>query len=93
MKISPDGKKYLSQVLEKSKVKTLRFYGIQGCCSINLGIVLEDAHPTDEVLTIDGIPLAIDPLVKNELEKVTIHAEEENGEIGLLLIGYVPHCC
>lgn len=90
MDISAEGKNYLQQVIEDSEVKTLRFFGIPGCCSVNLGVGLEEAKSEDEILAIDGIEIAIDPLVKNQLEGVTIHAEEENGEIGLLLVGYTP---
>jgi len=90
MDISAEGKNYLQQVIADSEVKTLRFFGIPGCCSVNLGVSLEVAKPDDEILTIEGIEIAIDPLIKNQLEGVTIHAEEENGEIGLLLAGYTP---
>lgn len=90
MDISAEGKNYLLQVINDSEVKTLRFYGIPGCCSVNLGVGLEEAKSTDEVFTIEGIQVAVDPLIKEQLEGVTIHAEEENGEIGLLLAGYNP---
>ncbi|HWI46873.1 MAG TPA: Fe-S cluster assembly protein HesB [Rummeliibacillus sp.] len=93
MEISTEGKKYLTQVIEDSEVKTLRFYGIPGCCSVNLGVGLEEAQLNDEVVIIDGIKVAIDPIVKALLEGVTIHAEEENGEMGLLLVGYTPTSC
>lgn len=93
MEISTEGKNYLKQVIEDSEVKTLRFYGIPGCCSVNLGVGLEEAQLNDEVVIIDGIKVAIDPTVKAQLEGVTIHAEEENGEMGLLLVGYTPTSC
>lgn len=90
MDISAEGKNYLMQVIEDSEVKTLRFYGIPGCCSMNLGVGLEEAKLEDEVVTLEGIEIAIDPLIKDQLEGVTIHAQEEDGEIGLLLAGYTP---
>lgn len=93
MDISNEGKAYLMQVIEESDIKTLRFYGIEGCCNINLGVGLEEAKPTDLVSIIEGIQVAIDPLVKEHLEDVTIHAEEQDGEIGLLLVGYTPQSC
>ncbi|MGX2962097.1 Fe-S cluster assembly protein HesB (plasmid) [Peribacillus sp. JNUCC 23] len=93
MDISTEGKNYLEQVLSESDVKTLRFYGIPGCCSVNLGVGLEEAKENDEIVTIEGIQVAIDPIVKSQLDGVTIHAEEENGEIGLLLAGYTPTSC
>lgn len=93
MDISAEGKKYLKQAIEKSEVKTLRFFGIPGCCNVNLGVALEDAQINDEIIKIDEITVAIDPSVKSLVEDVTIHAEEENGEMGLLLVGYTPTSC
>ncbi|BDH63577.1 Fe-S cluster assembly protein HesB [Ureibacillus massiliensis 4400831 = CIP 108448 = CCUG 49529] len=93
MKISPEGKNYLVQVLADSEVKTLRFYGIAGCCGVNLGVDLKAAEENDTVETIEEIEVAIDPSIAPQLTDVTIHAEEENGEIGLVLIGYNPTSC
>lgn len=93
MEFSLDGKNYLTQVMEVSEAKTLRFYGISGCCGVNLGVGLDEAQKTDEILTIDGLIVAIDPQVKDQLTGVTIHAEEENGEMGLVLLGYQQKSC
>lgn len=93
MKISPEGKKYLEQVLADSEVKTLRFFGIAGCCGVNLGVNLEAPTENDAVETIEGIEVAIHPDIAPQLTDVTIHAEEENGELGLVLLGYSPTSC
>lgn len=93
MKISSEGKNYLNQVLEDADVKTLRFFGVQGCCGMNLSVALDAAQETDTVQTIEGINIAIDSSIESQLTDVTIHAEEENGEIGLVLIGYTPTSC
>lgn len=93
MDVSLDGKNYLTQVIEASEAKTLRFYGISGCCGVNLGVGLDEAHESDEIITIEGLTVAIDPQVKSQLAGVTIHAEEENGEMGLVLLGYNQKSC
>lgn len=93
MKISPEGKDYLQQVLADSEVKTLRFFGIEGCCGVNLGVGLEAPTENDTVQTIEGIEVAISPDIAPQLTDVTIHAEEENGELGLVLLGYSPTSC
>ncbi|MEK3797120.1 Fe-S cluster assembly protein HesB [Peribacillus sp. FSL H8-0477] len=93
MDVSLDGKNYLTLVIEASEAKTLRFYGISGCCGVNFGVGLDEAHESDEIITIDGLTVAIDPQVKSQLAGVTIHAEEENGEIGLVLLGYQQKSC
>lgn len=58
MDISLDGKNYLTKVMEESEAKTLRFYGIAGCCGVNLGVGLAKAQETDELVTIKGIRIA-----------------------------------
>lgn len=93
MKMSPEGKNYLEQVLADSKVKTLRFFGIAGCCGVNLGVGLEAPVAEDAIQTIEGIEVAIHPDIASQLTDVTIHAEEENGELGLVLVGYSPTSC
>ncbi|TSI05751.1 Fe-S cluster assembly protein HesB [Lysinibacillus sp. BW-2-10] len=93
MKISVEGKNYLDQVLAEAEVKTLRFFGVQGCCGMNLSVALDPAQETDTVQTIDGIDVAIEPSIAPQLTDVTIHAEEENGEFGLVLLGYTPTSC
>lgn len=93
MKMSPEGKNYLEQVLADSEVKTLRFFGIEGCCGVNLGVGLEAPTESDTVQTIEGIEVAIAPNIAPQLTDVTIHAEEENGELGLVLLGYSPTSC
>lgn len=93
MKMSPEGKNYLEQVLADSEVKTLRFFGIAGCCGVNLDVGLEAPVAEDAIQTIEGIEVAIHPDIASQLTDVTIHAEEENGELGLVLVGYSPTSC
>lgn len=93
MKMSPEGKIYLEQVLADSEVKTLRFFGIAGCCGVNLGVGLEAPAAEDAIQIIEGIEIAIHPDIAPQLTDVTIHAEEENGELGLVLVGYSPTSC
>ena len=88
MDFSSDEKNYLTQVIEASEGKTLRYYGVSGCCGVNLGVGLDEAQEIDEVITIEGLKVAIEPQVKAQLTGVTIHAEEENREMGLVLLGY-----
>lgn len=93
MKISSEGKAYLNEVLEGSEIKTIRFYGIPGCCGISLGVDIESAEEDDIIQTIEGIQIAIDPIVEPQLKDITIHAEEEGGQIGLVLQGYSQNSC
>ena len=93
MKMSPEGKVYLQQVMDESQVQTLRFSGITGCCGVSLSVALEPAQQGDRVAVIEGIEVAIHPDVESQLTDVTMHAEEKNGELELVLIGYMPTSC
>lgn len=93
MKISPEGKQFVEQVLAQAEGATLRFYGVAGCCGINLGAEIAQAQEVDTVETVEGIEIAVDPQIAQQLTDVTIHAEEENGQLGLVLLGYEQKSC
>lgn len=93
MKMSPEGKQFIEQVLAQAEGATLRFYGVTGCCGMNLGAEIAQAKEEDTVQTIEGIDIAVDPQIAEQLKDVTIHAEEENGELGLVLLGYEQTSC
>lgn len=93
MKISPEGKKFVEQVLAQEEDATLRFYGVAGCCGMNLGAEIAQAKEGDTVQTIEGVDIAVDPQIASQLTDVTIHAEEENGQLGLVLLGYEQTSC
>ena len=38
MKITDQAKEYIQQAMQENNVSTLRFFGIQGCCGVNLGV-------------------------------------------------------
>lgn len=93
MNLSSEGKAYLTQVLADQPINTIRFYGVPGCCGVNLGAEIAEASGEDETVEVDGITFAVDPQIKSMLADVTIHAEESNGQLGLALIGYAPKSC
>lgn len=90
MKMTEQAKAYVQQAMETKGVSTLRFYGVAGCSGMNLGVALQEAEEKDVVEDIMGIQIAIQPEIKGQLTNITIDAEEENGEWGLVLIGYKP---
>lgn len=93
MKMSPEGKQFIQQALAQADGATLRFYGVAGCCGMNLGAEIAKAKEEDTVQMIEGIEIAVDPQIAEQLTDVTIHAEEENGELGLVLLGYEQTSC
>ena len=93
MKMSPEGKQFIKQVLAQAEGATLRFYGVSGCCGMNLGAEITQAKEEDTLQTVEGIEIAVDPQIAEQLTDVTIHAEEENGQLGLVLLGYEQKSC
>ncbi|WP_153730890.1 Fe-S cluster assembly protein HesB [Sporosarcina obsidiansis] len=93
MNISPEGKEYLTQVLVGRKNNIIRFYGMQSCCGTSIGVEIVEPTQEDEIIEIDGLSFVIDKQISSTLEKVTFHAEKENGELGLVLLGYTPMKC
>lgn len=88
MNMTAEGRRYIEEVVAKSRHKTLRFYGVSACCGTSLGVGLQEVHEGDELFESDGITIAIDLQVKPLLEGVSIHAKEQYGELSLVLEGY-----
>ena len=93
MKMSPECKQFIEQVLAQAEGATLRFYGVAGCCGMNLGAEIAKSKEEDVIQRVEGIEIAVDPQIVEQLTDVTIHAEEENGELGLVLLGYEQKSC
>lgn len=92
MNMTEKAKEYILNALEESNVDTLRFYGIAGCCGMNLAVGLEPAKEGDQIEIVNDVKIATMPKMAKELQGVTINIEEQNGEVGLVLDGYTPGC-
>lgn len=93
MNITDEAKVYIKQAMQENNIDTLRFYGIAGCCGVNLGLALQEAEEGDELTQINDVNIAIQPDIKNELATITLDVEGEGNEIGLVLHGYNPISC
>ncbi len=93
MNITDQAKEYIQQAMQENQVSTLRFFGIPGCCGVNLGVSLHEAEENDVVEQVNGLNIAIEPDMKDQLNGVTLEVEEENGEMGLVLNGYNNSSC
>lgn len=93
MKLTAEGKNYLTHVLEGQAPKILRFYGAEGCCGVNVQVEIAEPTIQDTIQLVDGLEIAIQEQVLSLLKDVTIHAEEEDGQMGLVLQGYNPMSC
>ncbi len=93
MNITEQAKEYIQQVMQEKQISTLRFFGIQGCCGVNLGVALQEAEENDVLEQINGLTIAIQVEVKEQLNNITIDVEDENGEKGIVLNGYNNTSC
>jgi iron-sulfur cluster assembly protein len=91
--ITEQAKEYIQQVMQEKQISTLRFFGIQGCCGVNLGVALQEAEENDVLEQINGLTIAIQVDLKEHLNNVTIDVEAENGEKGIVLNGYNNTSC
>ncbi|MRH43553.1 hypothetical protein GH741_12770 [Aquibacillus halophilus] len=55
-------------------------------------MALDEPHADDELKEINGINVAIDPIIKDQTEGVILNVKESNGEKGLVLEG-IEDCC
>ena len=85
MIITEQAKEYIKQAMQDKQVSTLRFFGIQGCCGVNLGVALQDPEENDVLEQVNGLNIAIQVDLNEQLSNVTIDVEEENGEMGIVL--------
>lgn len=70
--------------------KTIRFFGVQGCCGPSVQMALEDEkHESDESFTKDGVQFSLDPSIKELLEPVTLVFTEQ----GFQLQGFQSSSC
>lgn len=90
MKLTEQAIEYLKDALQANNATTLRFYGVSGCCGVQLGAAFEEAEEADHIETINGVKIAFDPIAKEELDGVTIDIEERDGQMGFVLDGYQP---
>ena len=93
MKITEQATTFIQEAMKENNADTIRFYGVSGCCGLNLAVALQPAEENDIIETINSVQVAIQPEMVEQLKDVTINAEENNGELGLVLEGYNQSSC
>ena len=92
MNMAENAKQYILSAMKENNADTLRFYGVAGCCGMNLAVGLVPAEEGDQIEKVNDVNIAIMPEMAQELQNVTINVEEQDGEMGLVLEGYAPSC-
>lgn len=92
MNMTENAKQYILSAMKENNADTLRFYGVAGCCGMNLAVGLVPAEEGDQIEKVNDVNIAIMPEMAQELQNVTINVEEQDGEMGLVLEGYATSC-
>jgi Fe-S cluster assembly iron-binding protein IscA len=59
MNITEQATEYIQQAMQENHVSTLRFFGIPGCCGVNLGVSLQEAEENDLLEEVNGLNIAL----------------------------------
>ena len=89
--MTAEGRRYIEEVVIKSRNQTRRFYGVSACWWTSLCMTVEEASKGDELIQSDGVMIAIAPQQVRPLQEgVSLHGKEHYGELSLVLEGYTP---
>ncbi|PYZ98926.1 adhesin [Alteribacter lacisalsi] len=93
MTITDEARAFLEEMLEETQVDAVRFFFAgMGCGSPQLGVRLEDAQDRDEVMEINGIRVAVDPVIQEQTESISLDVEIREGQRSIVMHG-LDSCC
>jgi iron-sulfur cluster assembly protein len=91
MQITDQAKQVLVDILKEQGAEGLRLSSVAGCCGPQIAISMDEPEPSDNIQTINGIRVAIDPDM-TATQELTIDLEKTPEGEGLVLIG-AGNCC
>lgn len=89
MKMTEQASAFFRKEMEENHYDTLRFYNLAGCCHPTLTAEFEPAESGDKIEIVEGIQIAIEQAVVDDLKDVTIGIDQSKDEVELVLDGYV----
>lgn len=89
MNITNEARDYFAPYV--GEAGAVHFYAQAGCCGVQVGVRL--LQQAEEVSIINDVRVVMDAEVVQQLEHVTVDVEEQDGQIGLALIGYEASSC
>ncbi|ELK48479.1 UNVERIFIED_CONTAM: adhesin [Halobacillus marinus] len=93
MKITEKAKLQLETIFEKNEGEGIRFYSMgAGCCGPQLGLSLDAPKEDDNIQEVNGIRVAIDKEIKNDLDGLTLDNDETSNGPQFVLLG-MKSCC
>ena len=67
MNMTENAKQYILSAMKENNADTLRFYGVAGCCGMNLAVGLVPAEEGDQIEKVNDVNIAIMPEMAQEL--------------------------
>lgn len=89
MKMTEQATAFFKKEMAEKNYDTLRFYNLAGCCHPTLTAEFEPEEVGDQIEIVEGIKIAIEPAVVEDLKDVTIGIDDSQDEIELVLEGYI----
>ncbi|RPJ96318.1 hypothetical protein CW357_05305 [Rummeliibacillus sp. TYF005] len=94
MKMTEQASEFFKKEMEENNYDTIRFYNLAGCCHPTLTAEFEPAEPGDKIEIVEGIQIAIEQAVVDDLKDITIGIDQSKDEVELILDGYIiPEAC
>lgn len=93
MNITNEAKEMLEAVLKERGREGIRIFSVSsGCCGPQFGVSLDAPEAEDVVKSVNGIQVAIDPTISNDVEQFTLDKEASPEGDRLVMLG-MNSCC
>lgn len=93
MKITDQAKTFLKELMNQHDIKGIRLFmaGV-GWSGLKMGLALEEPSTNDVVETINGIQVAIEKVIYENSDAITLDYQETASGAGLVMLGN-DNCC
>ena len=94
MNITNEAQELILSILNENNAEGIRVYlAGMGWGGPKLGLALDEPEEKDIVETINGIKVAIDSMVVQETENLTLDRQDSPEGAGLVMLGNESNCC
>lgn len=94
MTITEEAKGFIEQMMKEAGVSTLRIaYVESGCCGPSYQLELDKPHDDDTVSLVNGVQVAVDPRVADQVSGLTLGFIQDEQGAALTISGGSSSCC
>ncbi|AMW99103.1 hypothetical protein M2M59_08575 [Rummeliibacillus sp. G93] len=86
MKLTVQGKKFITNLTKDNKYHLLRFYAVANRDGLQYAADIDTPIHTDIIMEVEGIHVALSPKLLPILKDKIIHSETVNGVTGIVLL-------